>query len=97
MPERKDVTLEHQHVDKQMEWVPPQQRIMIILVGLVGSGKAGISRRKGTYTLHILCSPHLRMPFSTTTASSVVTRTRWVANAAKSKASAAGHLCKDET
>ena len=83
MPEEMDAIPEHQHVGKQMVWVPPRERIVIILVGLVGSGKAGISRTEDSYTSRVLYSPHLRMPFSTTTASSVATKTRWVANAAK--------------
>jgi len=31
---------EHQHVEKQVVWVPPPVRIVVILVGLVGSGKS---------------------------------------------------------
>ncbi len=54
MPERMDVISEHQHVEKQMVWVPPPDRIMIILVGLVGSGKAGAPQDRGR--LHLTCS-----------------------------------------
>jgi len=82
-PGKVDVILEHQHVEKQVVWVPPRERIVVILVGLVGSGKAGAPRIEDAYTSHVLCSPHLRMPFSTTTASSVATKTKWVGNAAK--------------
>ena len=51
MPYKTDIIPEHQHVEKQMVWVPPPERIMIILVGLVGSGKAGIPRTKDAHTL----------------------------------------------
>ena len=83
MSQKTDIILEHQHVEKQMVWVPPPERIMIILVGLVGSGKAGIPRTQDAYTSQILHSPHLRMPFSTTTASSAAIKMKWVANAAE--------------
>jgi hypothetical protein len=83
MPENMDVIPEHRHVEKQMVWVPPPERIMIILVGLVGSGKAGIPRTEHAYTSHVHCSPHLRTPFSTTTALSAAIKMKWVANAAE--------------
>lgn len=52
--QRVDIIPGYQHVEKQVVWVSPQERVMIILVGLVGSGKAGISRIQDTYTSHIL-------------------------------------------
>ena len=96
-PAKVDAIPEHQNVEKQVVWVPPRERIMIILVGLVGSGKAGISRTEDAYTSHVLCSPHLRMPFTTTTALSVATKTKWAANAVEWRTSAAGRSCKGET
>lgn len=56
MPEKMDVMPELQHVEQRMEWVPPPppERIMIILVGLVGSGKAGTPQDRGY--LHLTCS-----------------------------------------
>jgi hypothetical protein len=47
VPEKMDVIPEHQHAGKQMVWVPPRERIVIILVGLVGSGKAGYLHDRG--------------------------------------------------
>ena len=51
--QRVDIIPGYQHVEKQVVWVSPQERVMIILVGLVGSGKAGISRIQDTGYLHL--------------------------------------------